>query len=183
MNTKKIKAELNQLVKDPLDVSEITHYLPNAHILTYEQLGKYSDLEQLLPNETDYCIILYRQTPNSGHWVSVDRVGDMISYFDSYGGAIDAPLAWNPVQLNMSLGQSTPYLSNLFDKTELDVYYNPFRYQKMKNDINTCGRWCILRILSAINQRMNLAQFHEMVKPLKNSQFSLDEAVSALLPI
>jgi|LakMenE18May11ns_1017448.scaffolds.fasta_scaffold9917118_3 hypothetical protein len=184
MSKQKLKQELKQIVKDPLDTSEIKHYLPDVNILTYDELNKYSDIRHLLPNEIDYCIILYRQSTNSGHWVSLDRIGDMISYFDSYGGEVDCPLKWNPNELNDMLGQSIPYLSNLFDKTDLDVYYNPFRYQKMKNEVNTCGRWCILRILSAINQHMNLEDFYNMIKPFKkDKEFNLDEAISALIPI
>jgi hypothetical protein len=53
----------------------------------------------------------------------------------------------------------------------------------MSSQVNSCGRWAILRILSAINQGMNLAQFHRMVKSLKNPNFTLDEADSAIINI
>lgn len=175
------KKKLNYLIEDPLDDREIRKYLPNAKILTYDTLGKYTDIEQLLPNDRDYCIILYRQKPTFGHWVSLDKVGDNLSYFDSYGKIIDEPLNWNNYETNLSLGQSKPYLTQLLDKTDRNVFYNPFRYQSKSNDVNTCGRWCILRCLFAL-KGYNLNQFYNQMKELKNfDEMNYDQLVSSII--
>ena len=181
---KKIKKQLDNIIKNPLDGSEFLEYLNNPKILTYSDLNKFNNIEDLLKNEKDYCIILYRQTPTSGHWISIDRLYDTISYFDPYGKYIDEPLTWNTPILNKKLGQSIPLLSNLFDKTDLDVYYNNHKYQKLDDNINTCGRWCILRILSAMRQDMDLTDFYEMIKELtKYKELTSDEIVSLLVNV
>lgn len=174
---------LKKIIEDPLDDSEIRKYLPNAKIMTYDSLGKYTDIEQLLPQGRDYCILLYRQQPTFGHWVSIDRIGDNISYFDSYGGEVDNPLKWNTIEINNQLGQSIPYLSKLFDNTDKNIYYNPFRYQSKSNDTNTCGRWCILRCLFAL-KGYNLEKFYNQMKELRDfDEMNYDELVSSIISI
>ena len=39
----------------------------DAKIIKYAELGQLYDIDQLLPEEKDYCIILYEDRPNRGH--------------------------------------------------------------------------------------------------------------------
>ena len=50
-------------------------------ILTYEDLEKYNSIEELLPDEKDFKIILTETKPNSGHWTTIQRRGNKIIYF------------------------------------------------------------------------------------------------------
>ena len=55
--------ELKDIIADPLDDLEIRHYLPHAKIITYNELSRYKSINQLLPGETDYVIILLDEAP------------------------------------------------------------------------------------------------------------------------
>jgi hypothetical protein len=178
-----IKPKLSAIIKDPLDNQELLQYLPNAKILTYNQLADYQNINELLPNEKDFFILLYQQQPNVGHWVSVDKIGNTISYFDSYGKPVDEPLDWNSDHLNKMLGQSNDYLSNLLDNSDYNIEYNNVKYQNSNNNVNTCGRFVVLRVLCA-KKGMNLKQFYEMMEKLKNyKEMNYDQIVSYIINI
>ena len=44
-------------------------------IIRYSELSQFEDLSQLLPNLTDYCVILYEVSVDHGHWVGLSRHG------------------------------------------------------------------------------------------------------------
>lgn len=171
-----------EIVKeDALGDDIIKKYLPNAKILKYNQLGYINNIEEILPNEQSYCIILYENKPNNGHWVSIMRINKNIEYFDSYGNRPDIPLSWISERENNFLGQK-PFLTRLFDKTGLDVYYNDFKYQKEKNDINTCGRHVVFRILCMLKNYYDLKQYCNFIKGLKwKSEENYDDIVSYMI--
>ena len=56
---KKLKQELHEQIIDPLDDKEIRDYLPDAKILTYNQLENIRKIEELLPNDKSYFFLLY----------------------------------------------------------------------------------------------------------------------------
>ncbi len=42
----------------------------DAKIIKYAKLGNHYDIDQLLPRQKDYCIILYEDSPNRGRWTA-----------------------------------------------------------------------------------------------------------------
>ena len=42
----------------------------DAKIIKYAELANLYDIDQVLPNQKDYCIILYEDRPNRGHWTA-----------------------------------------------------------------------------------------------------------------
>ena len=63
-------------------------------IIKYSQLSEYSNLSELLPKPLDYCIILYEEMSNSGHWTALSKADGRYEHFDSYGVAPDTELHW-----------------------------------------------------------------------------------------
>ena len=56
--------EITRLIHKPLSDADIQKILgPDAKIIKYSELGDLYDIDQLLPNEKDYCIILYEDRP------------------------------------------------------------------------------------------------------------------------
>ena len=78
---KGIQNDPDVVKEDPLGDNIIRKYLPNSRILKYSQLKNIMNIEELLPNEQSYCIILYESQPNSGHWTAIMRIDDNIEYF------------------------------------------------------------------------------------------------------
>lgn len=169
------------LVEEPLSNDEITKYLPGAKIMRYSNIKKYDNIDSLLNKPVDYAILLYEDKPNKGHWVCVLKYNDMIEYFDSYGGKVDNPLSWNTEDDNLSLDQR-PYLSNLFNKTDKEVIYNPIKYQDDSEDVNTCGRHCVFRILNLLEKDRSLGDYYEIMKEIKKeTKSSYDDIVANMI--
>ena len=156
--------------------TELKFYLPNVVIKTYPELQNINDIEQLLPENNSYFILLYLDTPNSGHWTCLKRFNNDINYFCSYGTYPDKQMNWYGKELRKELGEDKLYLTKLLNKTGLKVRYNDVDYQNDQNlDIVTCGRHCI----NFIKSNKNLKEYYTMMKKLKKeSGKTYDELVS-----
>ena len=174
---------IKQTVATPMSDSDIKEYLPEAKILKYSELKEYPTLDDLLPEVKDFVILLYEDSPNTGHWVCISKPREGVAeYFDSYGGYVDAPLKWTPELKRVGLGEAQPYLSRLFDKCPEEVVYNKIKYQKDGGTINNCGRWCVLRILR-MKAGQDLNQFHKWVmKQDKKFKGDKDDLTAYLVP-
>ena len=69
----------------PLSNEEIEQSIGPCVIL-YSDLEKYPTIQNLLPRNGEYVVILVREKKNSGHWVLLYRKGlHHYIYFNSYG--------------------------------------------------------------------------------------------------
>jgi len=180
--------DLQEVIADPLDDSEIRKYLPDAKIIKYNQLSRYNMLTQLLPQETDYVIILYEDSPNSGHWVCLLRYNKgpkgTFEFFDPYGNTPDKQLTWTSRQNRQKLGQGRKLLTPLLNCAVQDVVYNPIKYQQDGGEINDCGRHCVFRIKCLLDKGMDLDAYFEYMKQLENKlQLPADGIVSTQINI
>jgi hypothetical protein len=183
----KIKKQLKNIIETPMSDSDIRIYLPSARIVEYPELSNYNSIEELLPDEKSYIILMYKQSPQYGHWVAVMREpNNIFSYFDPYGLTVDAPLKyWNTKPQNKKLGQSALFLSNLFDETKHKVMFNDVNYQSSYNKLtSTCGAHCIFRILQLLKHNMTLKQYYTFMKKLKKQEkLTWDEIVAKYISI
>jgi hypothetical protein len=169
--------ELDEIIEKPMNDSEIKHYLPNTPLITYPELGNYNSLEELLPENKSYVIILYQDSPNKGHWVCVLRYDDKFEYFDSYGNKIDDPLNWVPLGIRKELDQMTPYLSNMLKGKK--YVWNNKKFQEENPEVATCGRHCVFRILNNEENNLNLKEYIKVMEEIKkNTKLNYDEIVS-----
>jgi hypothetical protein len=180
--------DLQEVIADPLDDSEIRHYLPRAKIIKYSELSKYHAITQLLREETDYCIMLYESSPNNGHWVVLSRYNKgkkgTIEFFDPYGNIFDKQLEWTSKENRKKLGQGRKLLTPLLDCAVQNIVYNPVKYQQDGADVNDCGRHCIFRVLCLLKRGMDLEAYFEYMKQLeKEMQLPPDGIVSSQIDI
>lgn len=182
-----------QLISSPLGDDDIKKFLPNAKIIKYSDLKKYNNIEELLPNNKSYSIILYETEPNKGHWTCIMRYndknrGDLIEFFDSLAddGEPDSQLNWNNKKTNKMLGQGQQILKPLLHKTYLPVIYNKFKFQsegnkRDGNNINTCGKHCVFRIRNLLDCNRNLEDYYNYINSIKKgSKNTFDEIVTHL---
>lgn len=182
-----------KLIASALGDDDIKKYLPNAKIMKYSDLRNYKSIEDLLPSNKTYAIILYENQKNKGHWVCIMRYkdkkkGDLIEFFDSLAddGKPDSQLKWVSSETNKFLGQGKPILTTLLNKSNLPVIYNKFKFQSEGNnidgkDINTCGKHCIFRIINLLNHNRNLEDYYKlMATAKKQSKNTFDEIVAHL---
>ena len=179
--TKKDKEELNELKEYALGDDDIKKYLPNSKIITYPQLSRYHSIDDLLPNNPDYVFILYEDSVNKGHWTLLMKYNNTYEFFCSYGSKIDEPLTWYNAETRNRLGEDTPYLSNMLNAVSGKVIYNPVKFQRDSNDINSCGRHALVRALSLLNGGITLKNYQQKMKKIKSlTGGSYDEIVSAI---
>jgi len=176
-----VRGSINEVEHNSISDTELKFYLPNSIIKTYPELENIDDIEQLLPENGSYFILLYLDTPNSGHWTCLKRFNDDINYFCSYGTYPDKQMNWYGKELRDKLGEDKLYLTKLLNKTGLKVNYNDIDYQNDQNlDIVTCGRHCI----NFIKSNKDLKEYYKMMKKLKkDSGKDYDKLVSEKVDI
>ena len=113
-----------RLVNKALSDADIQRILGGVKIIKYSELGHLYDVDQLLTQDKDYCIILYEDAPNRGHWTALLKYGGLYEHFDSYGVKPDTELKWIGAKRNRMLNQDEPYLMQLLEKEVGKYIYN-----------------------------------------------------------
>lgn len=164
---------------------DIKKYFPNSRVMVISDLAKYKTIDELLPTDKSHVFLLYQSSKNMGHWVLLCRYGNTIEYFDSYGQYIDYPYNWTSLDKRKKLGEGKPFLTILLTKTPYNVVWNGVDFQnKTDGNISTCGRHCCLRLMTLLNNDLDLDGYIKMMKQLKNkTKLSYDNIVSDLINI
>ena len=168
------------LINYSITNTDIEKYLVNPNIVKYGDLSNMNSVDDLF-NDDCYVIILIESEENSGHWVTCMRYDDgAIEQFDSYGGKIDSEMKYISSDKKLKLGEENNELGDLLhgEKTVVSKY----RFQKLSPDVDTCGKWVLLRLLMFILGKMKINQFTKWFKLLKIKEgCSNDELVCRLV--
>jgi hypothetical protein len=178
----KTSKDIQQIEMKPMSDADIRSYLgKNVKIIEYKDLKKYNSIDELLPNDRDYCVLLYEDQPNSGHWTALLKYDNNIELFDSYSNTDIKILHWTPFRIRQMLGEDDDYLTKLVEKSKYNFIHNTCRYQG--NDTETCGRHVVLRILAFLQDNADLPQNNQMMMVLKKKYptLNMDEIVSSLI--
>lgn len=162
-------------IDEPMSDADLERYLgaPSSnYIVKYGDLDNYDKIEQLLPNDKDFKIILTEDKKNSGHWTCIMRYKDgdkdVLEYFNSYGSKPSYELGFISKIKNLFLGQEEKWLNQLLNKAlkenKYDIIYNKTKFQKYSQSVQTCGRWCVLRILTMREYNYDLEDFIKWFK-------------------
>ena len=160
--------------------SDIEKYLMKPNIIKYGDISNMNDIDELF-NGDCYVIILVESQENHGHWTACLRYNDgTIEQFDSYGGKIDSEMKYISIVKKTQLGETSNELSNLLHGEKPVV--SKYKFQKLNDNIDTCGKWTLLRILMFVLGGMEIDQFTTWFKNLAKSQgCSNDELVCRLI--
>lgn len=144
------------------DINKILE--PDTKIISYPDFATMDSIDDAF-DTLGRCVFLFLTTSEtSGHWLCMfKRNNNTISYFDSYGEKPEAQRCWLSQEQLDALGEGESYLMNLLRKSNYKVFYNTVQYQKEREDINSCGRWCVMRLIC---KDMNDVQFYNTVKEL-----------------
>ena len=142
------------------DLRQATHN--KIKIIDYDGLSKYNDIDQLLPHPKTSFILLYEDSPNSGHWTAVGRdVNDDYWFFCSYGSDVDEPLSWTPKSTRIQLGAGQKNLSKILNGR--DVLYNSTPFQNENSDEAVCGDF----VAFVVNQNSEGIPFDEILNNIE----------------
>ena len=118
---------------------------PSANVILYNKFKElYTNnrpISDVFENKNSIIVLLQIEGPNApsvGHWIAILRRGaDEYEHFDSYGLNLDEEL---------HITHEKPYLTALLTSKGVKVSYNKYKLQLRKDDMNTCGRWCVARV-------------------------------------
>jgi hypothetical protein len=158
--------KLKKYASTPLSDRDIMSALDGkTRIVLYRDLYNYPDIDDLL-YPYDSCVILYETSPAKGHWTAlikiIDKKNTTIEFYDPYSNFPDTQQKYIPEPFLSQSGQNVPVLSYLLINCnpKYQISYNQHKFQKFAQDIQTCGRWCLLRIIC---KDMNLKDFSNFV--------------------
>lgn len=144
--------QMDGLVKEEqtksLSKSEVEYITEGkCKVVLYADLVGFSTLEEAAA-PYDACICLFESRPLYGHWVCWFKVDEeKWEWFDSYGVRPDGELKWLSKEAKEQTQQSD-FITQLVKNSSANtrMIYNQVPLQKFAKDINTCGRWCAVRI-------------------------------------
>lgn len=167
--------KLDEVKEYALSNDDIQRILePDTKIFAYPKFAEMKHIDEAF-DPLGRCIFLFlTKSPTSGHWLTMFKRDGHIEYFDSYGEKPEAQREWITKERLEELGEGHPYLMDLLKASRYKVFYNTVKYQKDRDDLNTCGRWCVARLL--FKDLSNL-QFYNLVK---DSGYSSDDWVALL---
>ena len=181
------KQKLQQQIKEEITDGDLTRYFGKRdfkNILKYSDLANYNSMQQLLPRNKSWKIILIENEHNSGHWTLLLRYNNTIEWFNSYGTFPSAELDFISPQQKAMLNQDIKHLNILLTQAlpKFHIIYNKRKLQELKDGVNTCGKWIILRIIMMEKFNMDLNQFIQFIDKLKKQfKLSSDELVTLLI--
>lgn len=154
------------------DITGITG-LPS---ICYSDLGEYK-LSDIMP-----FALLYRtgDDDNNGHWTCIIEISKKNA---DYGDILPGAMLFDPVGNEVDdlalRKQISPKLLQMMLDEGFHPHYNEYRYQRSKQDINTCGRWVIYRLL---NKDLSNNEFHSLIKEQQKKRgiSDLDDLIVAL---
>jgi hypothetical protein len=153
---------------------DINKILGGTVIMTYPELQDVESVESIFDKDGRSVLLFLTENETTGHWTGLIRSEKMIEYFDPYGYAPDADRKWLSKAKLKELDEEKPYLTKLLRASNMKVYFNTFAFQADKQDVNTCGRWVVARLL---HRKKTLREFYNMVV---KSGMKPDDFVSAL---
>ena len=121
-----------------------------SKVLKYSDLDNYKSIDELLPNEKDFVIVLTENKKNEGHWCCLLKYNGLLEWFDGYGGKAGKPdgeLSFISKAMNIFLDQDDRYLTKILKESGRKIIYNKEPYQALQDGVNTCGKWVIARIM------------------------------------
>lgn len=166
--------DFNQIKAYPLTDADIEAILGKTVIMTYPELQDMEDIEEIFDADGRSVLLFLTENNQTGHWTALIRNSDTIEYFDPYGSAPDADRKWLSKEKLRELDEEKPHLTRLLRNSHLKVYFNTYDFQEDKQNVNTCGRWVVARLLY---RKKTLRQFYNIVM---NSGLKPDDFVSAL---
>lgn len=131
-------------------------------ITSYPALEHIHDIGQLFDRHGRAVLFFPQESASVGHWIALIKQGRQIEFFDSYGHYPDTQKPDKETQMSLHMDQ--PLLTKLLEDAEHSGYriiYNKVAMQKSKDDVQTCGRQVVCRLLYS---KYPIAQYREMIR-------------------
>jgi hypothetical protein len=143
-------------------------------ITTYPDLEKMQHIDQLFDRHGRAILFVPQQNEQQGHWCCLIKRHKTIEFFDPYGDPPEGQKDTISEEQLARMKMNEPLLADLLTNNPYKVIFNKVQLQKLENDVNTCGRHCVARLLYHTHP---VNKYREIIK---RSQMSPDEFVVKL---
>lgn len=143
-------------------------------ITTYPDLQNVERIDDLFDEMNRAILFVPQQNEQQGHWCCLMKKGRTIEFFDPYG---EPPEAQKDTLDNAHLAKmrmNEPLLAELLTDNPYKIIFNKVQLQELKNDVNTCGRHCVARLLY---HKYPIQKYRQIIQ---KSRLSPDEFVVKL---
>lgn len=154
----------------------------NTKVMLYTDLYKYKDLDAVFGKYKKIILLyIHDRTGNtvSGHWTAMIKQPDRIEHFDSYGLLPDEILyRYKSKAERAKTNQPKNYLTTLlYTYTKLPIHYNQYKYQQLKDNVNSCGYHTAIRCRYS---KIPLEEYQKIFNTFKKNKINTDELVVML---
>jgi hypothetical protein len=116
-------------------------------ITSYPDLEKVQHINEIFDRKGRAVLFFPQQSKLQGHWSCLVKNGREIEFFDPYGEAPEDQkegLSGGDLE---RLGMTQPLLANLLLNSGSRIYFNKVQIQELNNDVQTCGRHVVARLM------------------------------------
>lgn len=141
--------------------------------MTWDQLAEIPSTRELFGNGKAVVVLLQiegRHKRPVGHFILLLQFPGHIEHFDSYGLTIEQELSITHEK----------HLTRIFKDYRNPVVNNAKRLQTLAEDVNTCGRWIVARLML---QTLTLDAFLTLIHYFKINPDDLVTAMTFLLQL
>jgi hypothetical protein len=167
----------------PLSKEQLIHMIgcKDEDIIPYSNLRNYDTIDELLPKDKDFKILLLEEEKYRGHWVTLLRDNNIICYFNPYGNKPDRDMDCIPRIVRKMLGQDRPEITRLC--RDYDIWYSDHKFQGPNSQV--CGRYAVYFIEMVCKMNYTPDQAVDKLIKAKESMKqhkTYDELIASLTP-
>lgn len=125
--------------------------------LVYDDLIKFKNIDDLMALGAVIILLQIEKpdVPKVGHFIVILDHGTHYEHFDSYGITMDEELELTKEH----------HLTNIFKQSNKKIVDNNVRLQRFREDVNTCGRWVVARLLLRMLELDDFIKIFQHLKP------------------
>lgn len=135
-------------------------------ITNYTKLHEKHSINELFDRQGRGVLFYPQQNEQQGHWCCLIRKGREIEFFDPYGDPPDFQKDTISDRKLEQMNMDEPYLLRLLKNSNCKVIFNKEPLQELKNNISTCGRHIVCRLL---HFRYPLRRYREIIRRSGNT--------------
>lgn len=160
--------DIESIEKYPLSDKDIKN-IENTNIFKLSDIVNMDHIDECF-DRLGRCIVLIQNIDyNTGHWASILKYNNCIELYEGYG------LKKNEL---VKMDDNIINLFNLISKCGYKLITNNKKRQKKKDNINTCGRYALVRNLTYYK---TLDEFNKFLDDItKNKKIDFDKFISVL---
>lgn len=143
-------------------------------ITTYPELEGVRSIDELFDRKGRAILFVPQTDETTGHWTCLIKRGRTIEFFDPYGEPPESQKDTIPSSLLERMRMKEPLLADLLLESPYKLIFNKEQVQELADDVQTCGRHCVSRLLFA---HLPVAKYRHHIK---KSGLSPDEFVLRL---